>query len=395
MGLLRLRKSRCVTVISLKKIYVSSDGLYTYGGFGKYLDLLLEVFEYVVLVSPVVNQPLEGQYRLSERITHVGLKSYGNELDQILKSIINWPKIFGAVSSAEVVNPRIPDLTGALGLLFAKLLRKPHFVSIQSDIEEMVERGNFTKRNFFIKALLRIWFRIYIKIENRLCKNSVLIPQGKGLEIRFGAGLKENIFPWVSTALRRNDILSQMHPRLSRPERAVGKRAVIMVGRNVNQKNQIEGIRAFSKVSDGQRLLVVGKNSCLHDPMLVGAANVSTSAPLQHDRLLSMFLEFDFLLLSSLWEGTPKVVVEAMANGLVPVVTPTKGLRGVVVDGQTGLVANGFTRSDIASVLRRAFDMDDNELIRLRRNCVDASMNYCLERQVDYYKNIVARARSV
>jgi glycosyltransferase involved in cell wall biosynthesis len=62
----------------------------------------------------------------------------------------------------------------------------------------------------------------------------------------------------------------------------------------------------------------------------------------------------DFLLLPSRWEGMPYIVLEAMAAGLPVVATPVDGARELVVDGQTGLLAEAIDAESVHAALARA-----------------------------------------
>ena len=53
----------------------------------------------------------------------------------------------------------------------------------------------------------------------------------------------------------------------------------------------------------------------------------------------ALYAASDVLLLPSLWEGMPNVVLEAHACGLPAVVTDKANTDGIVLDGETGLVA--------------------------------------------------------
>jgi len=59
----------------------------------------------------------------------------------------------------------------------------------------------------------------------------------------------------------------------------------------------------------------------------------------------------DCLVLPSLWEGTPNVVLEAMACGLPVVASDLPGIREVVRDGMTGLLTKPQNAEDLAQKL--------------------------------------------
>lgn len=73
--------------------------------------------------------------------------------------------------------------------------------------------------------------------------------------------------------------------------------------------------------------------------------------------LVSIYSDIDIVALTSLNEGTPVAVIEAMAAARPVVATDVGGVRDVVVDGKTGLLVNaadidGF----VARVMRLALD---------------------------------------
>ena len=70
----------------------------------------------------------------------------------------------------------------------------------------------------------------------------------------------------------------------------------------------------------------------------------------------------DIFVLTSLWEGLPIVVLEAMASGLPVVATDTGGIREVVIDGKTGFLV---TPGDISALVARIIFLIENRQARL------------------------------
>ena len=75
------------------------------------------------------------------------------------------------------------------------------------------------------------------------------------------------------------------------------------------------------------------------------------------------FANADVLVLSSYSEGRPNVVVEALASGLPVIATDLEGVRGMVVDGDTGWLIPAGNADQLAAALDRA-NTDRAELRR-------------------------------
>lgn len=81
------------------------------------------------------------------------------------------------------------------------------------------------------------------------------------------------------------------------------------------------------------------------------------------DNIAALLSTFDIFVLTSLWEGQPIAVLEAMAARLAVVATDTGGIREIVLDGKTGYLVK---RGDLQSMLERIKQLLFNE--QLRRN---------------------------
>ena len=76
-----------------------------------------------------------------------------------------------------------------------------------------------------------------------------------------------------------------------------------------------------------------------------------------------LFAAFDVVALSSLYEGLPYVLLEAMARGIPVVATDVLGSRDVVLDGQTGYLA---PLNDAEMIARRIVSLLDDATLRER-----------------------------
>jgi glycosyltransferase involved in cell wall biosynthesis len=68
--------------------------------------------------------------------------------------------------------------------------------------------------------------------------------------------------------------------------------------------------------------------------------NVNLTGWLPRNRALTLLAELDIYVQTSLWEGMPISVIEAMVSGIPVVATNVVGNRDTVVHGQTGFITN-------------------------------------------------------
>ncbi|KAA2456752.1 glycosyltransferase family 4 protein, partial [Alistipes onderdonkii] len=67
-------------------------------------------------------------------------------------------------------------------------------------------------------------------------------------------------------------------------------------------------------------------------------------------------LQADFFVLSSLFEGLPISLLEAISCGVIPICTPAGGIPDVINSESNGYVSKSFGADDFYYTLKRAFD---------------------------------------
>lgn len=68
----------------------------------------------------------------------------------------------------------------------------------------------------------------------------------------------------------------------------------------------------------------------------------------------------DFFILSSVYEGLPLTLLEAMSMGVIPVCTPAGGIKDVIRDGENGFISDDFTADAFYKSIKHALDNKDN-----------------------------------
>ncbi len=82
----------------------------------------------------------------------------------------------------------------------------------------------------------------------------------------------------------------------------------------------------------------------------LGIAEAVTFLGPRHD-VEALYPLFDLFVSSSLWEGLPTVILEAMAAGCPVVATAVAGTRELVADGRTGLLAPPDSPAQLAAAI--------------------------------------------
>ena len=99
--------------------------------------------------------------------------------------------------------------------------------------------------------------------------------------------------------------------------------------------------------------------------------------------------ELKFFVLPSAEEGVPATILEAMASGVIPIVTPVGGIPDIVSDGETGFVIPDGRPGSIAAGVIRA--VRNPNLNQISKKGVEFVRNeYSLPAVVQNYREVLA-----
>jgi len=152
--------------------------------------------------------------------------------------------------------------------------------------------------------------------------------------------------------------------RLSEPSEF----SVLTVGRLHAQKNQANLIRAVAQL--GVKLTIVGVGPLEQELQELAqslGAEVAFLGNVPNTNLPKLLHSHSVFALPSLYEGHPKSLIEAMATGTAVLATHSPGIRGLVRDGETGMLCTTSV-SGIREGLRKLMANPDR-----RRSLGDAS----------------------
>lgn len=160
-------------------------------------------------------------------------------------------------------------------------------------------------------------------------------------------------------------------------------------GRITLAKNQLMLCQVFSRlISEGHDIVLViaGSNQ--------DKSIYSQIEPYFCDRIkylgerndvISLLSKADAFCLSSIWEGLPITLLEALSVGCIPICTPVGGIVDVVDDGINGMLSLSCEEKDYYNIIKCYLTLSDADLFQMKQNCYKSFQSYNIETSVTEY----------
>jgi len=354
------------------------------------LNSYLRHFDYIHYIGPSDQEFVKLQ-GINHRIFYSSIP-YGKSIKERIKYVLqfkkNKNKIKTILQSEEnvVVQIRLPGLFPLLSYSAVRATKLPLTTYISIDWP-----ASF-KANYKFPGNGLVTFMVD-KIQKVIINNSIPVATGPAIaEIYSTSNIK--CYPYFSTShnnvFRKNNI--NFPPN-----------KILYVGSLEPRKRVEDLIIALNILSESNKdwqLTIVGKGATKEKLIgMVSELNLSKKVNFlgqinDPDILKDIYLEHDILVLPSLSEGTPKVVAEAMAHGVIPMATRDVGSNNYIITNRS----NGYllNRLDPEDIVNKCIEVQNNQNLYLEmiKNGYDYAEKHTLNNEVDnMWKHIFSHIR--
>lgn len=365
------------------------------GSFARYVDSLAPYFDEVVLSVPVFDTPQtagsrvrSANVRLAPLPYFPGPRQFYPKLPVMQRRLRRW------VEQCDIVHLRVPSPAAIFAFRIARRLQKPIFLLVVGDYEALLPHLPY-------RGLKKRLFAWYVWFEERALRRMTT----EALTFANGAALREKheaqgatVFETKTTTLNASDVASRTDTCLSSRVRLLTvSRIDPRKGLRVLPAAVAELVAAGVDVSldiVGPTIGLIGddeKAAIADDARRLGVADrVRLPGPIALDRLITAYRDYDlFVLPTRPGEGVPRVLMEAMANGLPVVTTRVSGIGSLVTHGQNGIVIDESSAGAVARAVRLLIDQ-----AALRREIIQGGYKtaraHTLERQAAEMMRVVS-----
>ncbi len=331
-----------------------------------------ERFEIIVCT---IKDDLEGG--LLDKCRDIGIKTASLGIEN------KW-KFYKSVQLYKIIKEFHPDIIQSflffdniLARIFGKIAGVSIIISGQRNVE--------TKRSF-----LRNWVDKYtlpladMVISNSRAGGKILLEKFHLIHSRVkviynGIDLQEE-----NNSVKKKGFLKEIG--LSGDEKIVG-----FIGRLEKQKGVqylIEAIKILNRENPSIYTLLIGDGKEKDTLERYSQYNGCKAIFLGWKENASRYLDsFDLLVLPSLWEGMPNVVLEAMKQGVLVIATSVGGNIEIIDDGKTGFLIKPGNSQLLAEKIKMVLSLSESEKASIIKNAKNKVMkNFNIQQMVKNFE---------
>ncbi|MCO6164197.1 glycosyltransferase [Flavobacterium sp. NRK F7] len=342
----------------------------TDGGFAMHMDYLSKLFDETRIIVPQIDRMPKGEvFFTNNTITilpvNVWIKrGMFNKLFMPFWLLFYLPKFIYEIMKCDAIHAPIPSNIGTIGFMLAHLFQKPLYIR---------HCGNW----FVQRTKAEQFWHWYM--EKFAGGKKVFLTTGGSKE---SPSLKNKHIQWIfSSSLTLQEIESFDTKRnwdnpfrcciVCRQERGKGTEIVIEALYKMKEK----GINfTFDVVGDGSYLEELKRYAI---EMQV-EEQVRFYGKLNHEEVLKVLQKNNFFIYPTASEGFPKVVLEAMSQGLLVITTPVSVLGQMIIDSKSGALLEERNAENVIKSINLLLS-DTNKLSEMSKNAIAYSKQFTLE----------------
>ena len=331
--------------IILNSPFLLNDKKYsTNASFINFTNSFLAYFEELIFCVPVSREARKsGNFQVnSVKIKVVELPFLASNFQYFLHLIYHlkatWKTIEKNLPNWDLVwIVEGPQLVPYIAMLLCKSKKKPYFFYIRGNLKRQVAHRRYP----LIKKIMAILGTSFLGLLSRLfASNSLTFCLGEELYQAYARKKNADIYQVVPTSIYEKDILKKWKDI---PQKV----SLVYVGRLENMKGikfLIEAVKRLEEQDLPIKLKIVGAGPAENDlRKMVSDYNLNDYIsflgyiPYGPD-LLKIYRSSDIFVLPTLSEGIPKVLAEAMSQGLPIIASNVGGIPVVVNNRKNGLL---------------------------------------------------------
>ncbi len=108
----------------------------------------------------------------------------------------------------------------------------------------------------------------------------------------------------------------------------------------------------------------------------------------ERNDVINIMANADAFCLSSIWEGMPITLLEAMSVGCVPICTPVGGIPEVIMNGESGFLAKSNQSEDYYVSLKNYLDTDNKIISEIRNRIIARFEDFNITKTTLQYENL-------
>lgn len=386
--------NRTLGIFTVKKIAFYKEEYYTYGGFGSYLSEMRKYFKKTILVAHVTNEaPGDGYYKIpTDNLEIVHLLQSRNELENLLQQPFNFFIARRRMRDMDIVHCRMPDYTGIIGVILSRMYKKQFFIQTIADWGIEAKKMPASKK-YGLGLFLKLDYYFYDFLERKLAKNRLVFAQGTS---SYNKHKNHSETKLISSTAHYNKDIGTLRKRFTDKKKV----RVLHVGRLTGIKNQeliIDTIATLNQETNLQWELSILGEGPLRKKLQNQIDELGQTETIKlvgqvdrGDDFWNYFDAADLFIMASRSEGTPKVILEAMARSVPVVASNVGGIPYLVEDQERGLL---FEDNDKNALIKAVLEMQNNESHRdkMIKSAFEFSKNNTVEKSTEFMVNEVSK----